>query len=163
MNYHNIVHNDMLNGDGIRVTLFVSGCTLRCKNCQNPETWDFGGGIEFDQSAKQEIFDELQKPYISGITLTGGHPFEPQNIKEITELCKEIKSRFPQKTIWAYTGYTYEKVKDYKVLDFVDVLVDGNYQDNLRDISLKWRGSKNQRVIDVKQSKLQNKVVLHCD
>ena len=163
MNYHNILHDDMLNGDGIRVTLFVSGCSLKCKNCQNPCTWDFDGGILFDSDARGEIFDQLSKSYISGITLTGGHPLEPQNVEECQKLCEEIKSKFPDKTIWLYTGYTYEKVKDYPIMQYIDVLVDGSYIDAQRDISLKWRGSKNQRVIDIPKSRLANSIVLHCD
>ncbi len=163
MNYHNILHDDMLNGDGMRVTLFVSGCSLHCKNCQNPCTWNFDGGISFDDDAKCEIFNELSKDYISGITLTGGHPLEPQNLGECEQLCKTIKNKFPQKNIWIYTGYKYEKIKDYSILDYVDVLVDGSYVDELRDISLKWRGSKNQRVIDVQKSRQNNQVILHCE
>ena len=169
MNYHNIMHDDMLNGDGIRVVLFVSGCSLHCKNCQNPQTWDKDGGIPFDESAKQEIFDELKKDYIAGITLTGGHPLEHYNLDEVTNLCKEIKTKFPTKTIWLYTGFVYENLLElYKqnklpILDYIDVLVDGPYVESLRDISLKWRGSSNQRVIDLKESLRQNKVILHCD
>ncbi len=169
MNYHNIVHDDMLNGDGIRVVLFVSGCSLHCKNCQNPQTWDKDSGIPFDENAKQEIFDELKKDYIAGITLTGGHPLEHYNLDEVTNLCKEIKAKFPDKTIWLYTGFVYENLLElYKqnklpIFDYIDVLVDGPYVESLRDISLKWRGSSNQRVIDLKESLRQNKVILHCD
>ena len=163
MNYHNIVHDDMLNGDGIRVTLFVSGCSLHCHNCQNPETWDKDSGIVFDEDAVQEIFEELSKPYISGITLTGGHPLEHYNLFECTNLCKKIKEQFPKKTIWLYTGFIFENIKNYDILNFVDVVVDGSFVDTLKDVSLKWRGSINQRVIDVKQTKQQNKIVLHCD
>lgn len=169
MNYHNIVHDDMLNGDGIRVVLFVSGCSLHCKNCQNPQTWDKDSGIPFDESAKQEIFDELKKDYIAGITLTGGHPLEHYNLDEVTKLCKEIKTKFPTKTIWLYTGFVYENLLElYKqnklpIFDYIDVLVDGPYVESLRDISLKWRGSSNQRVINLRESLRQNKVILHCD
>lgn len=163
MNYHDIKHDDMLNGDGIRVTLFVSGCSLHCPYCQNPQAFDPDSGIPFDEEAKQEIFDELKKPYISGLTLTGGHPLEDYNINECTKLCKEIKNKFPTKNIWLYTGYIYENIMNYEILDYVDVLVDGNYQHKLRDVSLKWRGSSNQRVIDVKRSKQENKIILHCD
>ncbi len=169
MNYHNIKHDDMLNGDGFRVVLFVSGCSLRCKNCQNPQTWDRFGGIPFDDNAKAEIFEELKKDYVSGITLTGGHPLEHYNVDELTTLCKEIKQKFPTKTIWLYTGFVFEDVlKDYKngkypLLDYVDIIVDGPYIEKLRDLSLKWRGSSNQRVIDFKETLKQNKIVLHCD
>ena len=163
MNYHNIVHNDMLNGDGMRVTLFVSGCTVCCPHCQNPQTWNKDGGILFDEDAKKVIFCQLEKDYISGITLTGGHPLETFNLDECTKLCKEIKEKFPDKTIWLYTGYEYENVKDLEIMDYVDVLIDGPFIQDLKDVGLKWRGSSNQRVIDMKESKKKNKVVLFCD
>ena len=163
MNYHNILHDDMLNGDGFRVTLFVSGCSLHCPNCQNPETWTKDGGIPFDDEAKKEIFEDLKKSYVSGITLTGGHPLEHYNLDECTKLCRAIKKQFPNKTIWLYTGFIYEKVCNLEIFNYIDVVVDGPFVQSLRDISLKWRGSKNQRVIDVKKSKQQNQIVLHCD
>ena len=163
MNYHDIKHDDQLNGDGLRITLFVSGCSLHCKNCQNPQTWEKDSGILFDESAKQEIFEELKKDYISGITLSGGHPIEPYNIDEITNLCKEIKERFPKKTIWLYSGWYYEKIKDLDIMQYIDVLVDGPYIDEKRNINLKWRGSSNQRVIDIKQTMQKGEIVLHCD
>lgn len=153
MNYHNIVHDDMLNGDGLRVTLFVSGCSLHCKNCQNKQTWDKDSGIFFDNNAKQEIFKELEKDYISGITFSGGHPLECYNILEVTNLSKEIKEKFPSKTIWLYTGFVYENIKDLEIMKYIDVLVDGPYIDELRDISLQWKGSSNQRVIDINKTK----------
>lgn len=169
MNYHNITHDDMLNGDGFRVVLFVSGCSLHCKNCQNPQTWDKDSGILFDDDAKHEIFEQLQKDHVSGLTLSGGHPLEPYNLEQLTLLCKQVKQKFPNKTIWLYTGFVFEKVwQDYKlgkypIWDYVDVLVDGTYVENLRDVKLKWRGSSNQRVIDLKQTLKQDKIVLHCD
>lgn len=163
MNYHNIKHDDMLNGDGLRVTLFVSGCSLHCPHCQNPQTFDPESGIPFDEDAKQEIFNELSKPYISGLTLSGGHPLEHYNIDECTELCKECKEKFPNKTIWLYTGYNFENIMNYEILDYVDIVVDGNYQHKLRDVSLKWRGSSNQRVIDVQRSRKEGNIILHCD
>ena len=163
MNYHNILHENMLNGDGLRVVLFVSGCSLHCHNCQNPQTWDEKSGIEFDDDAKKEIFEELKKDYVSGITLTGGHPIEPYNISECTLLCKEIKEKFPDKTIWLYTGHSFEKVQNLEIFDYVDVCVDGPYVESLRNIELYWRGSSNQRVIDVKKTKELGKIVLHCD
>ena len=153
----------MLNGDGFRVTLFVSGCSLHCPNCQNPETWAKDGGVLFDDEAREEIFEELKKPYVSGITLTGGHPLESYNLKKCTELCKQIKTKFKNKTIWLYTGFVFERVQNLEIMDYVDVVVDGPFVENLKDVSLKWRGSKNQRVIDVKKTKQQNKIVLHCD
>jgi len=163
MNYHNILHDNMINGDGLRVVLFVSGCSLHCHNCQNPQTWPEKSGIEFDEDAKQEIFDQLKKDYISGITLTGGHPLEHYNLATCTALCKEIKEKFPDKTIWLYTGYVYENVSNYEIMNYVDVCVDGPYVEKLRNIQLKWRGSSNQRVIDVPKTKQSGEIVLHCD
>jgi len=162
MNYHNIIHDDMLNGDGIRVVLFVSGCSLNCKNCHNPQTWDKNSGIIFDQEAKNEIFEELKKDHILGLTLTGGHPLEEYNLNEVTKLCKEVKQNFPHKTIWLYTGYLYENIKHLEILNYVDILVDGPYIESLKNKNLQWRGSSNQRVIDVKQTKINNKIILHC-
>ena len=163
MNYLTITHNDMLNGDGLRVVLWVSGCTLHCEDCQNKYSWDFNEGVLFDERAKEEIFSELKKDYISGITITGGHPLESQNIEEIEKLCKEIKINFPNKTIWLYTGFIFEEIKNYPILKYIDVLINGRYEKELRDISLKWRGSQNQRVIDVKKSLISSEVVLWCD
>lgn len=163
MNYLTITHNDMLNGDGLRVVLWVSGCSLHCEDCQNKYSWDFNEGILFDERAKEEIFSELEKDYISGITITGGHPLEKQNIEEIEKLCKEIKLNFPNKTIWLYTGFIFEEIKNYSILKYIDVLIDGKYDKELRDISLKWRGSTNQRVIDVQKSLFSSEVVLWCD
>ncbi len=147
MNYHNIVKDDMLNGDGLRVTLFVAGCNHNCYNCHNPETFDPNGGIPFDDAAYVEIYNELSKDYVSGITVTGGDPLYIGNRDTVTELLMNIKSKFPDKTVWLYTGYVYEEISDLEVIKYVDVLVDGPYVDELRDTTLRWRGSSNQRVI----------------
>lgn len=147
MNYHNIKHDDMNNGDGIRVTLFVAGCCHHCKGCQNPETWSINGGVPFDLDAFAEICAELDKDYVSGLTLSGGDPLHPANRDTITEICKKVKYLYPHKTIWLYTGYQYEDIKHLNVLNYIDVLVDGEYIEELRDISLEWIGSSNQRVI----------------
>lgn len=147
MNYHNITHDDMLNGDGLRVVLWVAGCTHHCKNCQNPETWDINGGIPFDKEAKEEIFNELKKDYISGITFSGGDPLHPKHRKQVLELAKEIKEKFPTKTVWCYTGFLYEEVKDIENLKYIDVLVDGEFKEELKDVNLPWVGSSNQRII----------------
>ena len=147
MNYHNIKHDDMNNGDGIRVTLFVSGCNHHCKGCQNPQTWSVNGGILFDSDTFAEICTELDKDYISGLTLSGGDPLHPANRDTITEICKKVKYLYPHKTIWLYTGYKYENICDLEVMHYIDVLVDGEYIEELRDISLEWIGSSNQRVI----------------
>lgn len=162
MNYHNIIHDDMNNGDGLRVTVFLSGCPHHCKDCQNPQTWDKESGILFDEDAKQEIFNELSKDYISGITFSGGDPMS--NSYEVFLLCNEIKDKFPNKTIWLYSGYTIEEIFEsrelFKVLTCIDVLVDGKYIKEFKDVNLHWIGSSNQRVIDVKKSLKKNKIIL---
>ena len=164
MRYHNITKDDMLNGDGLRVVLWVSGCSHCCKECQNPVTWDPNGGLLFDQAAKDELFEQLAKSYVSGVTLSGGDPLYPGNRMEITALAKEIKEKFPDKTIWMYTGYSWEYIKDYAIMRYVDVCVDGEYEREKRDTQLHWRGSANQRVINVPESlKAAGQVVLHCE
>ena len=150
MRYHNITKDDMLNGDGLRTVLWVAGCSHGCKNCQNPITWDICGGIPFDEAAKEEIFAELRNDYVSGITFSGGDPLHMQNRGEVGELIQEIHEKFPDKTIWVYTGYTWEEVMDLPYLKMVDVLVDGEFVEELKDVTLHWKGSSNQRVIDVK-------------
>lgn len=162
MNYHNITKDDMLNGDGLRVVLWVSGCNHHCKNCHNIITWDAKDGLPFDKSAEQELFEQLQQQYISGITLSGGDPLFPDNRKEITALTDKIKKYFPQKTIWCYTGYLWEEVKQLEVMKNIDVLVDGKFVEELSDPQLHWKGSSNQRVIDVQNSLKQQKVILKC-
>ena len=166
INYHNITHDDMNNGDGLRVVLWLSGCSHHCYNCQNPQTWNPDSGIPFDESAKQEIFNELSKDYISGITFSGGDPLHENNLDEVLKLVKEFRISFPEKTIWLYTGYDFDllnsKYNEYKYTPFaanadewltrweiisnVDVLIDGEYIDEQRDITLKWRGSLNQNI-----------------
>lgn len=163
MNYHNITHNDMLNGDGIRVVLWVSGCNHGCKNCQNPQTWDERNGIVFDDYAFKEVLDQLSKDYVSGLTLSGGDPLYPGNRDDVYFIVQSVKQLFPTKTIWLYTGYSYEEVKDLNIMHFVDVLVDGPFIEAQKDLALKWRGSSNQRVIDVQKSMKENNVVLYCD
>ena len=213
MNYHNITHDDMLNGSGLRVVLWVSGCNHRCEGCQNPQTWDCKSGIPFDAEAKEELFNELSKDYISGITFSGGDPLHENNLEEILDLVKEIRKKypkpqdvdlktqhvvgnsdknhyisnentdkirisFPTKTIWLYTGYTWNQIM-YPVVtdDFnpnrdkiikmrqeivkqCDVLVDGEYKKELRDVTLHWIGSSNQKVIDVKKTLQSDKIIL---
>ena len=154
MNYHNITKDDMLNGNGLRVVLWVSGCNHHCFNCQNPQTWDENSGIPFDDNAEKELFEALDKPYISGITFSGGDPLYPNNRSEVTRLAKRIKTELPNKTIWLYTGYKYEEVKDLEIMQYVDILVDGEFIQELADNNLHWRGSSNQRVIDIKNCKV---------
>ncbi|MBO5828755.1 MAG: anaerobic ribonucleoside-triphosphate reductase activating protein [Paludibacteraceae bacterium] len=164
MNYHKIEKTSIANGEGIRVVLWVSGCSLHCRGCQNPKTWDLNSGRLFDKEAKKELFEALDKPYIQGITFSGGHPLEPENVEEVINLAKEIKEKFPTKDIWLYTGYSWEEIyykQISRVLLYIDVLVDGKYIDEQRDLTLKWCGSRNQRVINVKESLKENKIVLY--
>lgn len=152
MRYHNITHDDMLNGTGLRVVLWVSGCTHHCEDCQNKITWDINDGIVFDDNAEKEIFDYLQNDYAEGITFSGGDPLHPHNRDEITALAKKIKEKFPQKNIWLYTGFKWESVQNLEIMKYIDVLVDDKFVAQLKDTNLHWRGSANQRVIDVKKS-----------
>lgn len=145
MRYHNITKDDLLNGDGFRVVLWVSGCSHRCKGCQNPITWNANNGLIFDEKAKQEIFTELKKDYINGLTLSGGDPLFTSNREEITSLVKEVKILFPEKTIWLYTGFKFEEIYDLEVIKYVDVIVDGKYEQDKPKAN--WVGSNNQRVI----------------
>lgn len=161
MRYHNITKDDMLNGDGMRVVLWVAGCEHKCPECQNPVTWDICGGLEFDEEAKKELFAELEKDYISGVTLSGGDPLHRQNRADIGTLVEEIAEKFPNKTIWIYTGYEWQDVKDLPFMSKVDVLVDGRYVKEQRDVNLPWRGSSNQKVIEVKKSLELGKIVLY--
>lgn len=163
MRYHNITKDDMLNGDGLRVVLWVAGCSHCCPECQNPITWDPNGGILFDEAAKTEIFEELKKDYISGITFSGGDPLHVRNEGDVTALAREIRMKFPKKTIWLYTGGSWDSVKNREVVRYLDVLVDGEYECAKRDTQLHWRGSSNQRVIAVQESLRQGRVVLHCE
>lgn len=160
MRYHNITKDDMLNGDGLRVVLWVAGCSHGCKGCQNPVTWDIHGGLKFDEAAKKEIFEELKKDYISGITFSGGDPLHPLNREEVGLLIREIKEEFPDKTIWLYTGFVWETIQKLDFMPLIDVVIDGEYIEELRDVQLKWKGSSNQRVIDVKHTLKEKKVVL---
>lgn len=152
MRYHNITKDDMKNGDGLRVVLWVAGCNHCCKQCQNPITWNPDGGLLFDDDAKAEIFEQLDKSYISGITFSGGDPLHPANRLDILNLSNEIKKKYPDKTIWLYTGDVWEKIYHYPVMKNVDVCVDGEFQFDKMYVKLMWKGSSNQRVIDVKKT-----------
>ncbi len=162
MNYHDITKDDMLNGDGLRVVLWTSGCTHRCDGCQNPQTWDADGGLEFDEKAEEELFDALKKEHISGITFSGGDPLHPFNRDEVLRLAKKAKEICPDKTVWLYTGFLWEEVKDKIDLSNIDVLVDGEFKKELNDNNLKWVGSSNQKIVDVQKSIHEGQVVLHC-
>ena len=160
MNYHDITKCDMLNGPGLRVVLWVAGCNHYCPGCQNPVTWDENDGLKFDKEAEAEMYIALCKEYISGLTFSGGDPLFLGNRDEITSIAKDAKSMFPNKTIWCYTGYAWEEVKDLELMRYIDVLVDGEYKEELRDPKLHWVGSSNQRIIDVQKSLRIGDVVL---
>lgn len=165
MRYHNITKDDMNNGDGLRVVLWVSGCSHRCKGCQNPITWNPEDGLVLTSSEVSEIYAELDKDYISGITFSGGDPLYESNRKCVQELIANIKSLYPGKTIWLYTGYTWEEISRSQemtdVVSQVDVLVDGEYIEELRDVNYHWAGSTNQRVINVPQTLKEGRMVLY--
>ena len=164
MNYITVTKHDIANGNGIGCVLWVSRCNIHCKNCHNQSTWDFNAGQVFTEDTVQEILLTLTKPYISRFTLSGGHPLDPHNVPKVLEIVKRVKMVFPNKDIWIYSGYVWENImKDEtlrEILKYIDVLVDGAYVDELRDISLAFRGSSNQRIIDVPKSLEQNKVIL---
>ena len=179
MRYAQIRSMDISNGEGVGVSLFVQGCDRHCFNCFNSETWDFNGGKEWTEETKNKFIKLIDKPYINRISVLGGEPLAEQNLDEVLSLIKEIRISFPEKTIWLYTGYEWNQIMspattdDLKstiiaeqrkeIISNVDVLVDGEYIDEQKDLTLKWRGSKNQNCIDVKQSLAQNKMVLYCD
>lgn len=155
----------MLNGDGLRVVLWVAGCNHCCKGCQNPITWDPEGGIPFDEAARNEIFEQLDKSYISGITFSGGDPLHPSNSLEVRTLMADIKEKYPDKTIWLYTGARWEEICSMTVMKYIDVCVDGEFVADLKDNKLMWKGSSNQRVINVKATLQQENIkvpILHC-
>ena len=162
MRYSKIRKMDISNGPGIRVSIFFQGCAFHCKNCFNPETWDFNKGEEFNDEVIDHILDLCDKSHIVGLSILGGEPMHPNNIEGSTKLAKAFKERFPDKTIWSWSGFLFDKdLKDKEIMNYIDVLVDGQYMDDLHDPTLKWRGSSNQRVIDVKKSLKNNKIVLY--
>lgn len=170
MNYANIKYNDIANGEGVRVSLFVSGCTHHCKNCFNKETWDFNYGRPFDKSVEDEIIKNLEPDYINGLTLLGGEPMEPANQQGLLNFVKRVKAIYPNKTIWCYSGYLFDKellqpsrafcTWTRELLSYIDILVDGEFVEELKDITLRFKGSSNQRIIDVQESLKNNCVVL---
>ncbi len=160
MRYHNITTDDMLNGDGLRTVLWVAGCDHHCEGCHNPITWDIEGGIPFDEAAENELFEKLAPDYISGVTFSGGDPLHPGNRPEITRLCRKIRETLPQKNIWLYTGYVFSEILDLDMIPLIDVIVDGRFEKALADPKLHWKGSSNQRVIDVQETLKLSKIVL---
>ena len=170
MNYSVIKSVDIADGPGVRVSLFVSGCTHHCKGCFQPETWDFEYGEKFTQSVQNDIIEMLKPGYIHGLTLLGGEPFEPENQRELVGFTEKVRDVYPNKTIWCYTGYLMDEellkpsrarceVTD-KMLGMIDILVDGEFQEDKKNISLQFCGSENQRIIDVKKSLQEEKIVL---
>lgn len=151
----------MLNGEGLRTVLWVADCSHNCPQCHNPVTWDINGGLAFDEAAKEELFEELKKDYISGVTFSGGDPLHEKNREEIRKLAEDIREKFPDKTIWLYTGYEWEEICGIPFLPNIDVIVDGEFKIEEKDNSLHWKGSANQRVIDVKESLKTGKVQLY--
>ena len=170
MFYGEIKERDIANGIGVRVSLFVSGCTNRCKGCFNEQTWDFNFGEEYTAETENRIIELLKPDFVTGLTLLGGEPFEPKNQGELLKLTDRVKKEMPSKTIWCYTGFTYEKHKtdgEYcrteftdRMLNNIDVLVDGKFVEEKKNIRLKFRGSENQRIIDLNKTRAENKIVL---
>ena len=163
MRFHDISRDNMLNGDGLRAVLWVAGCSHQCKDCHNPITWDINGGVPFDEAAEKELFEALSPSYISGITFSGGDPLHIKNRDEVGRLIEKIHNEMPSKTIWLYTGYLWEEIMQLDFIKYVDVIVDGEFISELKDNKLHWRGSSNQRVIDVKKSLDSGHVVLYSD
>lgn len=172
MRYAQIRNMDISNGEHIGVSLFVQGCNLRCKGCFNKETWDFNGGKEWTQEIEDEFIELANRPYIKRISILGGEPLADENIRDVFELIIRLKTKFPNKSIWVYTGYQFEDIFNNplqnneatlrkRVIEICDVLVDGRYIEEQKDLTLKFRGSKNQRLIDIKKSLRENKIVLY--
>lgn len=161
MHYHNITKDDMLNGEGLRVVLWVSGCSHHCKGCHNAQTWDAESGIPFDAAAEHEVFEILGRDYISGITFSGGDPLFPANRTEIERLARKVKLEYPDKNIWLYTGYRWEEISALPIMQWIDVLVDGKFMEDLKDSKLHWKGSFNQRIIDVQKSLKNSSLYLY--
>ena len=161
MRYNKIRKMDIADGPGVRVSIFMQGCTFNCKNCFNPETHDFNGGKEFTDATIARVLELCENENVEGLSILGGEPMHPKNIEGTTKLAKAFKAKFPNKNIWVWTGFLYDKdLKDKEVMKYIDVLVDGQYVDDLHNPTLKWRGSSNQRVIDVKKSQNEKKVII---
>ena len=172
MNYATIKWTDIANGEGVRISLFVSGCTRRCKDCFNAVAWDFSYGKPFDESVRESIYEGLKAEYIAGLSLLGGEPLEPENQRALLPFVKEVKKRFPEKSIWCYTGNIFDpatgllKEQDKnteELISLFDVLVDGEFIEAQKNIRLKFRGSSNQRILDVKKSKISKSPVFYLD
>ena len=164
MHYNKIRKMDISNGPGVRVSIFMQGCVFNCKNCFNPETHDFNEGKELDDEAIEKVLTLCENTYVKGLSILGGEPLHPKNIEGTTILAKRFKERFPNKTIWLWSGFLYDRdLVGKEIFQYIDVLVDGQYQDELRDPTLKWCGSQNQRVIDIKRTLTKGEIVLFKD
>ena len=165
MRYNKIRKMDISNGPGVRVSIFMQGCEFHCKNCFNAETWNFKGGKEFTDETINRVLELSEKDYVAGLSILGGEPMHPKNIDSTIELAREFKKKFPKKTVWVWSGFLYDDImeRNKEVFDYIDVLVDGQYDDSLHNPTLQWKGSSNQRVIDVKKTKKSGKVTLFCD
>ena len=160
MRYNQIRKMDIADGPGVRVSIFFQGCAFHCKNCFNSETWDFNGGKEFTTETIDKVLDLCSEDYIKGLSILGGEPMHPVNIEGTYALARTFKEKYPNKTLWVWSGFLFEQLQNEEVLKYIDVLVDGQYVDELRDPRLKWKGSSNQRVIDVQKSLKQKKIVI---
>lgn len=170
MHYSTIKDCDIANGIGVRITLFVSGCTNHCKNCFQPQTWDFNFGEPFTEETEEKLLEMLKPDYINGLTLLGGEPMEPQNQRALVPFLKRVREAYPNKNVWCFTGFTYEVLKTDgshprcevtdEMLSLIDVLVDGRYVDELKDLTLQFRGSSNQRLIDMVKTHENGEVTL---
>lgn len=163
MRYNKIRKMDIADGPGVRVSIFLQGCTFKCKNCFNPETHDFNGGLEFTDEVIEEVLNLCDKDFIKGLSILGGEPMHPRNIKGTIRLAKAFKERFPEKTIWSWSGFLMENIVDKEIFNYLDVLVDGQFKEELKNPTLKWCGSENQRVIDVKKTIKKGQIVLYKD
>ncbi len=163
MRYNKIRKMDISNGPGVRVSIFMQGCTFKCKNCFNPETHDFNGGQDFTDEVITKVLDLCDKDYIAGLSILGGEPMHAKNIDGTLKLAKAFKERFPDKNLWTWTGFLIEDLMDKEVLKYIDVLVDGQFKEELKNPNLKWCGSENQRVIDVPKTLKKKEVVLYQD
>ncbi len=161
MRYNKIRKMDISNGPGVRVSIFMQGCSFNCKNCFNKETHDFNGGKEFDDSTIERVLELCGNENIEGLSILGGEPMNPTNIEGTTKLAKAFKEKYPNKTVWSWSGYSFDNyLKDKEVVKYLDVLVDGQYNDDLRNPTLKWKGSENQRVINVQESLKDSNIIL---
>lgn len=163
MRYGTIKPLDIANGPGVRVSLFVSGCRNRCEGCFQPETWSFTYGQEFTRDTLLELLTMLDKDSIEGLSILGGDPFEPENRECVLDICEKVRAWRPDRDIWVWTGYNFEDLKELPIMQYIDVLVDGRFEKDKKDLRLKWRGSSNQRVIDVQESLRSGEVVLYCE